>query len=62
LLELPAKIPDLAERSFLDEGLRCLRCKAFRASIVMTWNLAYDHLCRYIDFIKVCSVAWPNDP
>jgi hypothetical protein len=48
LLELPAKIPDLAERSFLDEGLRCFRCKAFRATIVMTWNLAYDHLCRYI--------------
>jgi len=48
LLELPSKIPDLAERTFLDEAIRCFRCKAFRATIVMTWNLAYDHLCAYL--------------
>jgi hypothetical protein len=48
LLELSAKIPDLAERSFLNEAVICFRYKAFRAAIVMTWNLGYDHLCGYI--------------
>ena len=48
LLELSAKMPNLAERSFLDEAVICFRYKAFRAAIVMTWNLAYDHLCEYV--------------
>jgi hypothetical protein len=41
-------IPNLAERAYLDEALVCFRHKAFRASIVMTWNLAYDHLCEFV--------------
>lgn len=48
LAELPAKIPDLAERTFLDETVICYKCKAFRAAIVMAWNLAFDHLCHYV--------------
>jgi len=48
LLELSAKMPDSAERSFLDEAVICFRYKAFRAAIVMTWNLSYDHLCEYV--------------
>jgi hypothetical protein len=48
LIELPDRIPELAERIFLDEAIRCFRCKAFRAAIVMAWNLAYDHLCGYV--------------
>lgn len=48
LLELPAKLPNLAERTFLNEAIICFRNRAFRAAIVMTWNLAYDHLCEYI--------------
>lgn len=48
LSDLPAKIPSLAERSFLDEALICFRHKAFRAAIVMTWNLTYDHLCELV--------------
>jgi hypothetical protein len=48
LLELSAKIPNLAERNFLDEAVICFRYKAFRAAIVMTWNLAYDHLCEHV--------------
>ncbi|MDQ3710836.1 MAG: hypothetical protein M3388_01245 [Acidobacteriota bacterium] len=48
LTELPAKIPNLAERTFLDETIICYKCKAFRAAIVMAWNLAYDHLCHYV--------------
>lgn len=48
LTDLPAKIPDLAEREFLAEALSCYRVRAFRASVVMTWNLAYDHLVRWV--------------
>jgi hypothetical protein len=48
LVELPLKIPEIAERIFLEEAIRCFRAQAFRAAIVMTWNLAYDHLCEYI--------------
>ena len=45
---LPEKVPDLAERAFLLETLNCYRVKAYRASIVMVWNLAYDHLVRWL--------------
>ncbi len=49
LLEaLPKQLPNLAERNYLDEALRCFRAQAFRASIVMCWNLAFDHLCQFI--------------
>jgi hypothetical protein len=48
LIELPNQLPELAERAFLDEAIRCFRCKAFRAAIIMAWNLAYDHLCWYV--------------
>lgn len=41
-------ISDAEQRIFADEALRCFSVKAFRASIVMTWNLAYDHLCRWL--------------
>jgi hypothetical protein len=47
LASLPDKIPDLAERTFLNEALICFRHGAFRAAVVMTWNLAYHHLCDY---------------
>lgn len=48
LTELPGKIADEGERLFLDEALTCYRHKAFRAAIVMVWNLAYDHLARWV--------------
>lgn len=48
LKELPDKVPNLTERTFLNETLICYRCGAFRAAIVMVWNLAYDHLCHYV--------------
>ena len=43
LADLPGKVPDEAERLFLAEAISCFRIKAFRAAIVMTWNVAYDH-------------------
>jgi hypothetical protein len=48
LAELSGKVPDLAERVFLEEAISCYRVKAFRAAIVMAWNLAYDHLIHWV--------------
>lgn len=48
LKELPGKVSDEAERRFLSEALTCYKHQAFRAAIVMTWNLAYDHLLSWI--------------
>lgn len=48
LSDLPQKIPSVNEKIFLQEALICFRHKAFRASMVMCWNLAYDHLCEYV--------------
>ena len=33
---------------FLEETLICFKNAAFRAAVVMAWNLAYDHLCVWI--------------
>jgi hypothetical protein len=61
LTELPAKVPNLAERTFLNETLICYRCKAFRAAIVMAWNLAYDHLCHHVlrKHLAAFNAQWP---
>lgn len=48
LQNLPGSISDEAERLFLTEALNCFKAKAFRATIVMTWNLAYDHLLNWL--------------
>jgi hypothetical protein len=48
LADLPGKLPDLAEQVFLTETLNCYRVKAYRATITMAWNLAYDHFIRWI--------------
>jgi len=61
LLSLPAKIPNLAERTYLDEALICFRQGAFRAAVVMTWNLAYHHLCDHIlaNHLTEFNGRWP---
>jgi hypothetical protein len=48
LLELPSKVPNVLEKVFLEEALVCFRHGAFRAAIVMCWNLAFDHLSDYV--------------
>lgn len=48
LADLPARIPDLAEREFLAEALSCYRVRAFRAAVTMMWNLTYDHIVRWM--------------
>lgn len=48
LTDLPAKVPDLAEREFLSETLNCYRARAYRATVVMAWNLTYSHLVSWV--------------
>jgi hypothetical protein len=48
LADLPAKVPDIAERAFLQEALDCYKVCAYRAATIMTWNLAFDHLVRWV--------------
>ena len=61
LKELPSKLPDLSERTYLDESLKCFEVGAFRAAIVMTWNLAYHHLCDFILTKRLSdfNTRWP---
>lgn len=48
LSSLPGLVSDQGERLFLSEALNCFHVRAFRAAIVMTWNLAYDHLLSWV--------------
>jgi hypothetical protein len=48
LKDLSGKISDEAERLFLSEAIKCYHVKAFRAAIIMAWNLAYDHLLHWV--------------
>ena len=48
LSDLPTKVANAAEKVFLSETLDCYRVGAFRATIVMAWNLAFDHLATWI--------------
>jgi hypothetical protein len=48
LADLPAKIPDAAAKVFLVEALNCYKACAYRAAIIMAWNLAFHHLLKWI--------------
>src|SRR3546814_2757316 len=48
LSDRPGRVHDLAEREFLAEALNCYRVREYRAAIIMAWNLAYDHLVRWV--------------
>lgn len=68
LEKLPEVIPNIAERTFLEETLKCIKTEAFRASIVMSWNLAFHHLCDYVlldakrtlDFNSSWAIVYPG--
>src|ERR1700722_5253504 len=45
---LPGNISDEAEKHFLSEAITCYHHRAFRAAIIMTWNLSYDHLLNWV--------------
>lgn len=48
LKRLEANISDPQQKTFLHEALVCFANKAYRASIVMVWNLAYHHITSYV--------------
>jgi hypothetical protein len=48
LEELPNKIVFAEEKNYLEETLTCYSHGAFRAAIVMCWNLVFSHLCNFI--------------
>lgn len=70
LADLPGKVPDMAEKNFLVEAIKCYRVEAYRACVVMTWNLAYSHLLHWIlaggqrlnDFNTAIPRRYPKKP
>jgi hypothetical protein len=48
LTDLVSKIKDSQEKAFLVEALNCYRVEAYRATIILVWILAIDHLQKYI--------------
>lgn len=48
LEELPERVPNVSEKDFLKEALICYHHGAFRASVIMTWNLTFYHLLQFI--------------
>ncbi len=48
LEELPGRIKDPDEKIYLEEAIKCFKAGSPRGAIVMTWNLAFSHLCSFI--------------
>lgn len=48
LRDLVPKVKDSQEKAFLIEALNCYRVEAYRATIIMVWVMAIDHLQKYI--------------
>jgi hypothetical protein len=48
LRSLQAKIQNQHQQTFLAETIVCYENGAYRAAIVMAWNLAYHHACDYV--------------
>ena len=48
LKKLEAAVTDAQQKTFLAETILCFQHGAYRASIVMAWNLAYHHVARFI--------------
>jgi hypothetical protein len=48
LRDLLGTVSNNEQNVFLNEAIKCFEIDAFRASIVMVWNLTIDHLFEYI--------------
>lgn len=48
LNDLPDKLTSEAQRTFLAEAIACYRIKAFRATIVMSWMMTFDHVLEWL--------------
>jgi hypothetical protein len=66
LAGLTGQMSTAAQRDYLDEALRCFRAEAWRAAVIMSWNVAFDHLCEAIvstklaDFNRAFPTAFPK--
>lgn len=66
LRRLEAQVTNPYQKTFLAEAITCFAHGAYRASIVMTWNLAFHHVCTYIlaghlsAFNSQLSLAFPK--
>jgi hypothetical protein len=48
LTNLADAIPDMVERAYYQEALICYKYGSPRAAVVMTWNIAFSHLCTHV--------------
>ncbi len=48
LRSLVGQLSAIAEQSFLDEAVKCYDVGAYRATVLMTWNLTLHHLSEYV--------------
>ena len=49
LMALPSKLTSPLQKEYLDEALACCKhAHAWRAAVIMSWNLAYDHFVHTI--------------
>jgi len=48
LTDLADTIPDMAERAYYQEALICYTHGSLRGAVVMTWNIAFSHLCTHV--------------
>lgn len=48
LAALPSRLTDETKRKYLTEALSCYKSRCFRAAVLMTWSLAYDHLLNWV--------------
>lgn len=48
LRQLEPKVTNAQQKTFLHEANVCFANEAYRAAIVMGWNLAYHHICTFI--------------
>ncbi|SDI38909.1 hypothetical protein SAMN04487926_11631 [Paraburkholderia steynii] len=68
LNDLTSKVRNPTHKVFLNEALLCFRHHAYRAAIVMVWNLAYSHILGRIfdahlqDFEQQRAKVYPKLP
>jgi hypothetical protein len=64
--DLIKALPELEEKDIFQEAMICLKYDAGRAAIIMVWNIAFYHLCKYIlvhkkdDFNNRIPVRYPG--
>jgi hypothetical protein len=66
LTGLADALPNMAERAYYKEALICYTHGSLRGAVVMTWNIAYSHLCDHVlanrlaDFNARWQVSYPG--